>query len=71
MHLFIEDYLNDYIASQDFDYAMMLTGEWGSGKTYFVEEQGKALLEYIDSPLYKKERSQKVDETLGSDWYGN
>ena len=31
MHLFIEDYLNDYIASQDFGYAMMLTGEWGSG----------------------------------------
>ena len=36
MHPFIEEYLNDYIASQDFDYAMMLTGEWGSGKTYFI-----------------------------------
>lgn len=41
------------------------------GNPCSVEEQGKALLEYIGSPLYKKERSQKVDETLGSDWYGN
>ena len=39
MYAFIEDYLNDYIASQSFDYAMMLTGEWGSGKTYFVENR--------------------------------
>ena len=38
MHPFIEDYLNDYIASQSFGYAMMLTGEWGAGKTFFVED---------------------------------
>ena len=38
MHAFIENCLDDYIASQNFDYAMMLTGEWGSGKTYFVED---------------------------------
>ena len=38
MHSFIEDYLNDYVASPNPDYAMMLTGEWGSGKTYFVED---------------------------------
>lgn len=38
MHPFIEEYLSDYIASQNFDYAMMLTGEWGAGKTFFVED---------------------------------
>ena len=38
MHAFIEDYLNDYIASERPDFAVMLTGEWGSGKTYWVED---------------------------------
>ena len=38
MHTFIEDYLNDYIASEHPDFAVMLSGEWGSGKTYWVED---------------------------------
>lgn len=38
MHVFIEDYLNDYIASEHPDFAVMLTGEWGSGKTFWVED---------------------------------
>ena len=38
MHEFIEHYLDSYISNTEADYAVMLTGEWGSGKTYFVKE---------------------------------
>lgn len=38
MHPFIENYLSDYIASPNPDFAIMIVGEWGSGKTFFIED---------------------------------
>lgn len=38
MHPFIENYLSDYIASPNQDFAVMIVGEWGSGKTFFIED---------------------------------
>ena len=38
MHPFIENYLSDYIASPNQDFAIMIVGEWGSGKTFFIED---------------------------------
>ena len=46
--MFIEDYLNDYIASEHPDFAVMLTGEWGSGKTYLIEDYIKRNLKTED-----------------------
>lgn len=33
----IESAVKDYIESKDTDYAIMITGEWGVGKTYFLK----------------------------------
>ncbi|PZO78069.1 MAG: hypothetical protein DI629_12880 [Mesorhizobium amorphae] len=32
-----EEYLNHYLATADTDYAVMIDGPWGSGKTYFLK----------------------------------
>jgi|GEM_PF-6337604 len=34
----IESAVKDYIESKDTDYAIMITGEWGVGKTYFLKK---------------------------------
>ena len=31
----------DYVRADYTDYAIMINGEWGSGKTYFLEQQNK------------------------------
>ena len=42
MNKHIETYLDKYFATQESDYAVMLTGEWGCGKTFFIKNYIKA-----------------------------
>lgn len=35
----IVNFITDYIKKKTYNYAIMLNGEWGSGKTYFVKEK--------------------------------
>ena len=55
MHEFIEHYLDSYISNTEADYAVMLTGEWGSGKTYFVKEY------FTDPPAISHRNTRCVD----------
>lgn len=45
----IEKYLDSYIKKEDVQYATLLTGKWGCGKTYFIKEYIK---KYNDKFLY-------------------
>ena len=38
MNKHIEKYLDQYLNIPEPDYAVMLTGEWGCGKTHFIKE---------------------------------
>lgn len=51
----------DYLNSEKTDYALMINGAWGSGKTYFIENILKSAVEEIDCPKqknYKKDKSK-------------
>ena len=41
----IEQVINRYLEEKETDYAIMITGEWGCGKTYFVNHALKKLIE--------------------------
>lgn len=34
----IEEYLDDYCANDLNDYAVLINGKWGSGKTWFIKQ---------------------------------
>lgn len=38
MNKLILQFLNDYIQNTDPQYAVMLKGKWGCGKTYFIKQ---------------------------------
>jgi len=38
MHPHIAEYLDCYRNRENVDYAVMISGRWGAGKTYFVKE---------------------------------
>ena len=33
---FISEYLDAYLAMKDIDFAVMISGPWGCGKTHFI-----------------------------------
>lgn len=45
----IENYLDSYIVKKDTQYATLLTGKWGCGKTHFIKEYMK---KYQDRLIY-------------------
>ncbi|MCL7775710.1 KAP family NTPase, partial [Pasteurella multocida] len=48
MNEHIEEYLDIYLTKENIEYATVLTGEWGCGKTYFIRN-------YIKKKENKKE----------------
>lgn len=64
----IEQVINRYLEEKDTDYAIMITGEWGCGKTYFVRH---TLSNYINSvPYEKKEGNTKMFSAVYISLYG-
>ena len=49
----IEDYLNFYFKLSNPDFAILLIGEWGSGKTWFINEIAKK---------YSSEEDKKIND---------
>ena len=49
--------IKNYINEDVYDYAVLLDGEWGSGKTYFVREKLKLALED-----YENEKAEQVTD---------
>ena len=52
----LKDIISDYLERQDTDFALMITGEWGKGKTYFVKNE---LKEFIESTPLPNQEEQK------------
>lgn len=40
----------DYIKTEDTDYALMINGKWGCGKTYYLEHEFKDIVEQEECP---------------------
>lgn len=41
----------DYLNAESTDYAIMINGEWGCGKTYYFEHEFKVLVTNIKAPF--------------------
>ena len=52
--------ITDYLNSAETDYALMINGEWGRGKTYFIENILKSAVEKIDCPEQKNNKNKKT-----------
>ncbi|MDR1846983.1 MAG: KAP family NTPase [Bacteroidales bacterium] len=72
----IIDYLEYYIEQQNAQYAVLLTGKWGCGKTFFIKEQ---IEKWKEENKYKKYKpvyiplngisnTEKIDEEI-SKWF--
>ena len=53
----ILEIIGKYINNQETNYAILLDGEWGSGKTYFIRKKLVPKLKVN----YEKERKEKKD----------
>lgn len=46
----LNEIVNQYIEAKDTDYALMINGKWGCGKTYYLEHEFKDIVEQKESP---------------------
>lgn len=61
----IDDIINDYINAKDTDYAIMIDGQWGAGKSYYWENTlRKQIEEAVISGSSKKEKYKAVKISL-------
>ncbi|MGJ1269526.1 P-loop NTPase fold protein [Sphingobacterium spiritivorum] len=48
----IQDIFKDYLKAENTQYAIMINGKWGGGKTYFWKEKLKPLITGKQKPIY-------------------
>lgn len=65
----IENFIN-YIDSSIYDYAVMLDGEWGSGKTFFVKEKLVPAIENREEKLQEDNPDYQKRKVLYVSLYG-
>jgi KAP family P-loop domain len=46
----LNEIVNQYLEAKDTDYALMINGKWGCGKTYYLEHEFKDIVEQKESP---------------------
>ena len=51
--------IKDYLESPKTDYAIMISGEWGCGKSYYIEHAFSELVRGIDSPIKRETPKEK------------
>lgn len=66
----IEQIVTDYLKAKKTDYALMINGDWGSGKTYFIKESLFSTISAIDSFLIDKKNQILKYEPLYVSLYG-
>jgi hypothetical protein len=76
MNKHIEENLNHYIALENPEYAVLLSGKWGSGKTYFIDKYVEDFLEkyktgneknktkFIKISLFGLNKVTQIDEVV-------
>ncbi len=60
--------ITTYLSSEDTDYAIMINGEWGCGKTYYLEHHFKVVLDRITAPTSKFAKSAKKTKRIFGFW---
>ena len=53
MNAAIISVMQDYLKKEKTDYALMINGSWGSGKTVFIKKTLNSEIEKIDCPKQK------------------
>ncbi|MDX4047694.1 P-loop NTPase fold protein [Aliarcobacter skirrowii] len=68
MNKHIEINLKKYIASENPEYALMLSGKWGCGKTYFVDtfikKQDESKLKFIKISLFGLRQLTEINQKI-------
>ena len=47
----LEDIIQDYLQAKDTDYTLMINGDWGCGKTYYLNHEFKDFVEQLNCPF--------------------
>ena len=66
----IEQIVNDYLTSDNSDYAIMINGDWGCGKTYYIKKSLFEKIKSIDSFIKGKKNVALKYEPLYVSLYG-
>ena len=69
---YIEDYLNNYLKIDNPEFAILLSGKWGSGKTFFIEQYIERYVEknkdtnikFIKISLFGLKETDSIDEQI-------
>ena len=56
----VDDIINDYINAEDTDYAIMIDGQWGAGKSYYWENVLRKQIEETGIPRNSKNEKYKA-----------
>ncbi|MCX6075255.1 MAG: P-loop NTPase fold protein [Campylobacterales bacterium] len=64
----IKEYLSNYLILSNPEYAILLSGKWGSGKTYFIEnfidEFKNDTIKFIKISLFGLKNTNSIDEEI-------
>lgn len=58
--------MTDYLKDKDTDYALMINGAWGSGKTYFINNTLKAEIESVECPKNDNDKKKTYKQIFVS-----
>lgn len=70
MNKSIVSVITDYLKDSDTDYALMINGAWGSGKTFFIKNALKMEIERIVCPIQKNSGKEEKYKQLYVSLYG-
>lgn len=62
--------ITDYLKAKETDFALMINGAWGCGKTYFLKNSLKLAIEEIDCPKQNKKCVNKKYQQIYVSLYG-
>ena len=62
--------ITDYLKAKETDFALMINGAWGCGKTYFLKNSLKLAIEEIDCPKQNKKCENKKYQQIYVSLYG-
>lgn len=60
----IENIINDYINAKDTDYAIMIDGQWGSGKSYYWKHTLVPMISKVKTPINTKQCYKPIKVSL-------
>lgn len=67
-NIHIQEYLENYLKLSNPEYAILLNGKWGSGKTYFIDnfssEYKEPSIKFIKISLFGLKNTNSIDEEI-------